>query len=195
MSFNIKVKGEDRHVHAVIQNIADIPGGVTINVAELVPGSILQEGSVVGFDTNGIAHVIKSAAVYEEAAANATSIKIKKGSQFKAGDFVTDGSKAVAIAAVDTSSSALFDTITVTLNESAGLAKLAAGTAITQAKAAATSNAAVAYEPVAMIPDAFDVKASENLWVPAVVIGTFKKSLIPPMSAAVYAKLKGIVLL
>lgn len=193
--FSIKTKGEERHVHALIQNIADIPGGVTINEAELVAGGILQEGAVIGKDTAGIAHVIKAAAVYEAAGANATSIKIKKGSHFKAGDFVTDGTKAVAIASVDTSSSALFDTLTVTLNETTGLGALTTASVLEQAKAAATKDAQLSYEPLAMVAEAYDVKAGENLWVPAVVIATFKKSLIPPVSDAVIALLKGIVLL
>lgn len=194
--FSIKIKGEDRIVHALIQNIADIPGGVTVAVADLVPNSILKEGSVIGFDEAGIAHVIKSASVAEEAAANATTIKISKGSNIKAGDVVTDGKgAAVAVAGIDTNSSNLYDTITITLNEDAGLAKLLKGATITLAKSASKTAASLKYEPVAMVADSFEVKADENLWVPAVVMGTFKKSLIPPMSAAVLDKLKGIILL
>jgi len=193
--FSIKTRGEERHVHALIQNIADIPGGVTIKESELVAGGILQEGAVIGKDAAGIAHVIKGAAVYESANANATSIKIKKGSHLKAGDFITDGSKAVAIASVDTSSSALFDTVTVTLNGETGLGALTTAIVLAQAKAAAESDAELSYEPLAMVAEAYEVKAGENLWVPAVVIATFKKSLIPPVSDAVLAKLKGIVLL
>lgn len=197
--FSIKTKGEERYVHALIQNIADIPGGVTIKESELVAGGILNEGAVIGKDSAGVAHVIKAAAVYENASANATSIKIKKGSHFKAGEFVTDGTKAVAIASVDTSSSALYDTLTVTLNgaegSQSGLGALTTASVLEQAKAAATSGAQLYYEPLAMVAEAYEVKAGENLWVPAVVIATFKKSLIPPVSDAVLAKLKGIVLL
>lgn len=193
--FHIKTKGENRYVHALIQNVADIPGGVTIGVTDLVDRGILKEGTVVGFDAAGIARVIKSASVYEKADANATSIKISKGSHFKAGDFLTDGTKAVAIASIDSGSSNVFDTVTLTLNDSKGLGALAEGDVLEQAKAAADSGAELAYDPAAMTAEAYEVKAEENLWVPAVVIGTFKKSLIPPVSKAVLAKLKGIVLL
>lgn len=194
--FSIKIKGEDRIVHALIQNIADIPGGVTVAVADLVPNSILKEGTVIGFDEAGIAHVIKSASVAEEAAANATTIKISKGSNLKAGDFVTDGKgAAVAVASIDTNSSNLYDTITITPNDDAGFAKLVQGAVITLAKTASKTAAALKFEPVAMVADSYEVKPEENLWVPAVVMGTFKKSLIPPVSADVLAKLKGIILL
>ena len=193
--FSIKTKSEERHVHALIQNIADIPGGVTINASELIAGGILEEGSVIGKDASGVAHVIKGAAVCEAAKANATSIKVKKGSHIKAGDFVTDGNAAVAVASVDSSSSNLYDTITVTLNGSTGLEALTTSSVLEQATAAVASGAALSYEPIAMVAEAYDVRDGENLWVPAVVFGTFKKSLVPPVSDAVLAKLKGIVLL
>lgn len=194
--FSIKVKGEDRIVHALIQNIADIPGGVTIDVSELVPGSILKEGTVIGgIDNAGVAHVIKSAAVAVEAAANATTINIEKGSNLKVGDFVSDGKAAVAIAAIDTTSSNIYDTITITPNDADGLSKLVKGAVITQAKSASKTTAAVKYTPVAMAAENYDVKAGENLWIAAVVMGTFKKSLVPPVSEGVLAQLKGIILL
>ena len=45
--FHIKTKGENRYVHALIQNVADIPGGVTIGVTDLVDRGVLKEGTVV----------------------------------------------------------------------------------------------------------------------------------------------------
>lgn len=191
--FNIKRQGEDIRVHALIQNIADVPGGVTIAVADLVNGAVLAEGSCVGLDSAGVAHVLKAAAVVENADTNATTFKISKGSHFKAGDFVTDGTKSVKITAVDTSSSKLHDVLTVALNTSVGLGALKQGAVLEQAKSAA--DATLAIEPLAMVAESYIVKAEENLWVPAVVIGTFKKAFIPPISQATLAKLKGIVVL
>lgn len=195
MAFTIKTKADNRYVHSLIQNLADVPGGVTICTADLIPGSVLMEGTVVStVDGAGMVHVLKSAAVYEAASANATEIKVAKGSQFKVGDFVTDGAKAVAISAINTSDSK-FDVLTVSLNSSTGLGALKVGNALEQAAAAASSNAVLKYTPMAMVADLHDVKADDNLWVPAVVIGTFKKSVVPAVSEAVLAKLKGIVLL
>ena len=198
MPLRITTQGENRQIHALIQNIADIPGGLTIATADLIPGSILREGTVVSTkDQNGLSHVIKTAKVYEAANANATSIKVEKGSQLKVGDIIakTINGAAVAIAAI-TTSNASYDTLTVTLNSSTGLGALTAGDALVEvAEAAAESGAALKYTPLAMVADSHDVLANDNLWIPAIVMGTFKLSVIPAISDDILSKLKGIIVL
>lgn len=190
-------KGENRYVHSLIQNLADIPGGVTVQTSELIHGSVLLEGTVISTkDTAGICHVIKTAKVVATAAKDSTTIKVAKGSQLKVGDILTKtkGKAAVAIKSIDYTDTT-FDLITINLNETTGLEALVAGDALVQAKAAGANGSEFKYKPLAMVGDFHDVKADDNLWVPAVVIGTFKASVIPAISTELLAELKGIVVL
>lgn len=191
MALTIHKKNEQRYVHSLIQNLADVPGGVTVSTADLIPGTPLNEGAYVGKkDSAGVCHVIKTAQVYENASSSATSYKIAKGSQLKVGDVVTVGAgkAAYAIATIDRDSSALFDTITVPTT----LGAATKGTTLVQAKAAGSSAAVEA--PLGRVADFHDVVANDNLWVPVVVIGTFHADLVPA-AADIDKQLPAIVLL
>lgn len=189
MALTIHRKGESRYVHSLIQNLADVPGGVTIATADLIPGTILNEGAYVGKpDSAGICHIIKSAQIYEAAGASATSYKIAKGSQLKVGDVVTTGAgkAAYAITAINTTE-ALYDTITVGTT----LGAATKGATIIQVATAGASAAVAA--PLGRLVEFYNVKAGDNIFAPVVVIGTFHKELAPA-NESLDAKLPGIVL-
>ena len=114
----------------IMHRVADIRGGVSVKTSEL-SGDYLAEGSVLSAPDNGICHVLKIAVVYENAANNATQIKVKKNHHFKVEDVVSlgVGVKAVAITAISESNSA-YDLITVA--ETLGVA-LSAGDQLVQA--------------------------------------------------------------
>lgn len=188
----IKRKSDTRTVHACTHNCADIPNGVTVCAAELVPGTILKEGTAIAKGADGLFHVVKTASVTTAVTTSDTTIKVAKGSHFKVGDFVMPavGKKAVAITAINRDS-ATEDVITV--GEAIGVA-IAVGTTIEQAAAAAAKGAFL-YTPTALTGDSYDVETLANHLVVAVTIGQFKQSVIPPVSDDITAALKGIILI
>lgn len=190
MSLKIKRQSDTRVVHACTHNLADIPNGVTVCSKELVPGIVLKEGSAIGKGADGLYHVVKTAVVNEAVADNGKTVKIAKGSHFKAGDAVMINGKAVKISSIDRDG-LTEDKITL----AATLGALAAGDVLTLAADAADSNAAFKYTPKALTGDHYDVKELENHLVSAVTIGQFKESVIPPINDAIKAELKGIVLI
>lgn len=180
-------RGKDKRiVHALLINLADLPDGVTLYSKELVKGTPVMEGSVIGRDTNGVGHLIKTAAVYTAAEASATSYQIAKGSHFKKGDFVTleIGGTASAITAIDRDASNLYDVITV--SETLGSAKV--GGVLKEAKAAG-SKSELKYKPEALLAESYDVEGDTNIFVAAVTIGQFKSALVPAIDAEIKAAL------
>ena len=184
-------KKDNRTVHACTHNLADIPNGVTVSTADLIPGVPLLEGTPLGKDVAGIYHAVKTAKVSEAATNTATTYKVAKGHHFKVGDFVMfkTGAKAYAITAIDTSA-LTHDTLTVGTTLGAAVEP---GTAIVQAAAATAS--AFKYRPVAMCGDSYDVESLSNLAVSAVTIGQFKESITPALSDDIKAALPTIRLI
>ncbi len=189
----IDKKKDNRTVHACTHNLADIPNGVTVSTADLIPGVPLREGTPLGKDTAGIYHAVKTAKIAEAAAANATAYKVAKEHHFKVGDFVMfkTGAKAYAITAIDTSA-LTHDTLTV--GTTLGVA-VEPGTAIVQAAAATADASAFKYHPFAMCGDSYDVENLTNLAVSAVTIGQFKESITPALSDDIKAALPTIKLI
>lgn len=183
----IQRKQDERVAHACTHNLADIPNGVTVCVADLIPGVPLREGSAIGPDEAGLYHIVKTAKVTEAATNAATDYKVAKGHHFKVGDFVMvkAGEKAYAITAIDTTP-ATHDTITV--GTTLGVA-VAVGSALTQAKAESASTSAFKYAPVAVCGDSYDVEALTNTPVAAVTFGQFKAALCPAVSDDIKAAL------
>lgn len=113
------------------QVFAEKPGGGRVaNSPFEMPAT-----TAVGLNANGIYAPVKAYRLVEEAAADATSIKIDKGSGIAVGDILATGKKGVACTAVD-SSDEEFDAVTVTLG-----VKLAKGSVLYQAKAASAAAA------------------------------------------------------
>lgn len=184
----VQRRKDDRVPRVFQHKIADIRGGVSVKVAEL-GSDYLREGTVLSAPDGGICHVVKTAVLTAQAAADATSIQVKKGHQFKKDDFVLlkENDKASKISAIDTTNK---DYDTLTLAAALGtIAKL--GDCIAEAKAASTTTTSeLKYKPVAVVGTGKPVRQGDNLDTDAWVIGVTKGNALPPCVAD---KLKGII--
>lgn len=81
----------------------------------------IQKGQMLYVNhTTKVAYAVKSAVVYETYTGTATSIKVNKNSLFKVGDFIAHGSDAIDITAIDTTTSTLYDALTLSAQLSSG---------------------------------------------------------------------------
>ena len=86
MSMTVTRRKDTRTPYVLMHKVADIRGGVSVNVSEL-GGDFLKEGSVLSTPDNGICHVVKVAEVVEAVTATGKTVKVKKWHNFKQGDF------------------------------------------------------------------------------------------------------------
>jgi hypothetical protein len=155
MALIIKRKKDNRVVKCVLHRVADIPGGVTVSVADL-GGDALFEGTPIGAGSNGLYKVCKTAQIITAAAADATTYEVAKGHHFKVGDrFATDGANGQLITAIDKSNPAK-DVITV------GTTLGAAITANTAAFQSSGANKTLAVTPKAFAGSNEDAEAGSN---------------------------------
>jgi hypothetical protein len=187
---HIDRKKDNRVIRAFTHTLADIPGGVTVSVADLAQ-KVLQEGTPIGKDAaTGLYHVVKVAKLTAVATNTATSYVVAKGHNFKVGDFIAlkEGGKAYAITAIaDTNS----ETDTITVGTTLGVAA-AAGDALYHATAESTAAAVLKYKPIALVGESYDVKDGSNLVVNAWTIAQIREANIPAIGPEVKAKLTGI---
>jgi len=190
--FNIQQKKNDRVVRCFTHKLADIAGGVNIATSDLTQDT-LPEAVAIGKDTNGLFHVVKTAELAANATSSATTYTVKKGHNFKVGDFVmlATGAKSYAITAITTNSgNSAYDDITVgtTLGKAA-----TAGESIMQANAESSSASAFKYAPVALTGEGYDVKQGQNIFANAWLIGVVKEAALQlPIPAAIKNALTGI---
>lgn len=185
MSLIIKRKNDKRVVKCVLHRVADIPGGVTVKVANL-GGSALFEGTPLGKGSDGLFVVCKTAQIVTAATESATTYEVAKGHHFKVGDrFATDSCKGQKITAIDKS-----DTTkdVITLDTTLGAA-VKAGTCAFESSGA---NTTLNVTPVAIAGSNEDVESNENLFVSAWVIGVVRESNAPIVNDTIKAALKGI---
>lgn len=105
----------DTVVKLIFREILEVlPGGGTLVLADLKTGTEkIEAGAILGQEGSTRKwHLLKTATVYEEAAAGATAIKVDLGHQFKAGDFICYGDVSTAIVSI--TAGALYDTINLT---------------------------------------------------------------------------------
>ena len=182
----IKRQKDNRVVKCIGARIADIPGGVTVSVAEL-GGSGLFEGTPMGVGSDGLYHVCKTAQVVSAATATATAYEVAKGHHFKVGDYIAvETNKGQAITAIDKSNSAK-DIITVgtTLG-----AKIVAGACAFQSDGSSTN---LLVTPIGVAGNNEDVDAESNLFEPIWLIATVHATTAPIANDVIKAALKGIV--
>lgn len=186
MSLVIKRQKDNRVVKCVLHRVADIPGGVTVSVANL-GGSALFEGTPLAVGANGTFVVCKTAQIITGANSTATTYEVAKGHHFKVGDrFATAECNGQKITSIDKSDSAK-DIITV---EATLGADVKAGTCAFEASGA---NKVLKYKPVAFAGSNMDVEQGENLFVDAWVIGVVKSSNAPIVNDLIKDALKGVV--
>ncbi len=187
MGMIIKRKTDNRVVKCVLHRVADIPGGLTIKVADL-GGNSLFEGTPIGIDSDGVGRVVKTAQIITEADTSATSFDVAKGHHFKVGDrFATASCNGQTITTIDKSNAAK-DVITVGTALST-TAKVAAGTCAFESGGA---NKVLKYSPIAIAGSNEDVVDGDNLFVSAWVIGVVKEANAPIVDDAIKTALKGV---
>lgn len=186
MALRIQRKKDNRVVKCVLHRVADIPGGVTVKVADL-GGNALFEGTPLGKGANGVYQVVKTAQIVTAAAANATTYDVAKGHHFKVGDrFATAACNGQVITAIDKSDSAK-DVITV------GTTLGAAITAGTCAFESSGANKTLKYAPVGIAGQNQDVESGDNLFTDIWVIGVVRESNAPIVNDSIKSALKGIL--
>ena len=191
MGLTIKKQKDERVIRAFTHKLADIPDGVTVSAKDFSQKK-LAEGTPIGKGSDGLYHVVKVAVLTTAATATATTYNVKKGNNFKVGDFIMlkEAVKAYAITAIDTTTNSSHDVITV--GTTLGLAAVI-GDAIYQAAAESTGTASkFAFEPIALVGESYDVEEQSNLIVNAWTIGQIREANIPGIGSAVKAKLSGI---
>lgn len=162
----------------LMHKIADIRGGVSVNVSEL-GGDYLREGAVLSAPVDGICHVVKIARVVADVAAADKTIKVEKFHNFKAGDFVMldEKSSAVQISAIDESNKA-FDTLTVATS----LGAISKGAQVVEAATASTAEektSALKYVPLSVVGTGKRIEPKSNLDTDAWVIAVTKGNPVP----------------
>lgn len=178
---------DSRVIKAILHRIADVPGGVTVSVADL-GGTALKEGTPLAYvAADGMYHVCKTAKIVTAAAIDAVTYEVAKGSHFKVGErFATEGANGQLITAIDKTTNTDKDVITV--GTTLGVV-VAAGVVAFQS---AAGDKVVKYAPTAVAGSNYDVVASESLFVDAWVIAVVRTGNAPSVNATVTATLKGI---
>jgi len=175
-------------IEAVLE---DIPGGGVIEPDDFKSGTTeLSEGALVGVDSNGLYHLVKTAELYEDEANDETGYKVLKGHEFKVGDVimasVITGSAAIAITAITTTED---DYDTITVGTTLGLV-MSDGDVLAQATAtAASGNGVLKYTPAGITLNSVDLsKANKGAGI--MVRGTVNESLLAfPVDATLKAHL------
>lgn len=182
MSLTIKRAKDNRVVKCILHRIADIPGGVTVSVANL-GGSSLFEGTPIGKGKNGAFEVCKTAQVITEADAAAKTYEVAKGHHFKVGDrFATADCNGQTITAIDKSNPTK-DIITVGTTLGA-IVKV--GTCAFESSGA---NKTLKVVPCAIAGSNEDVEQGSNLFVSAWVHAVVRESNAPIVNAEIKASI------
>ena len=186
MGLKIERKGDVRFAKAIMTRVADIPGGVTIQTSVL-GGAAILEGTPVGPVANGMYGVAKTAKVVTAAAIDAVAYEVAKGHHFKIGDFFgTAACNGKAITAIDKTTSAVVDTITLATTLGA---VVAAGTVAYQT---GDGNKVITVTPTAIAGSSYDVEVTNNLFVDAWLVAVVNSLTTPPVDAGIKTALKGV---
>lgn len=179
---------DTRTSRVFMHKVADIRGGVSVKVSEL-SGDFLNEGAVLSAPDNGLCHVVKIAVLSAEATAEATDIKVKKGHNFKVGDFIMadEGGKAYAITSITTTEKT-YDTIKVGTTLGVKIGK--GGFIIEAAEEAAEDGSKLKYIPLSLVGTGKPFVSNSNLDTDAWLIGVTKGN---PLPECVMKHLKGII--
>lgn len=156
-------------------------GGFSLDTTGLIldaPGaeSVIPAGSPIAFDeSTRVAKLLKTAKVYENATNTATAIKVYKGHQLKAGDYVgaVVGGKAYDIT-IDTSNA---DYDVVTVSTTLGVALTADTSYLFQSSATGATAAALKVSPTGLLWS--DAKVAVGESVSVVIRGTVYARRVP----------------
>lgn len=174
-----KKENEFQYAPVIIKVIEDVVGGGTIARAEL-KGVIdeLPPGVVVGADSSGLYHAVKTAKVVAIAVSTAVAYSVAKNHIFKVGEAVTNGGAldgaADLIASID-KSNAEYDVIT--LAATIGAAAIGDVLVLASAKAAVGATA-FKYAPECVTMNKVDTTVA-NQQSGLLVRGTVNEAVMP----------------
>ncbi len=185
MSLQIKRQKDNRVVKCVLHRVADIPGGVAINVAQL-GGDALYEGTPIGKGKTELYEVCKTAQIVGEAGTTNSQYDVAKGHHFKVGDyFAVEGANGQIIKSIDKT------------NPEKDVIELAAtlGIAVHVGNCAYESKGAT--QDLKIVPSAIagsneDVASGENLFVSSWVIAVVNESTAPKVNEVIKTALKTV---
>ena len=158
--------------------IEDIPGGGLIMQSDFPSSSTgMKDGALVGIDTNGIYHIVKTAMLVNPIVTAANAMIVYNNHEFKVGDYIGISASAFASGALITAiaaSGAGCDVITMTW---AGAAVAASGIMV-QASGAGLSP--FKYIPAGITTKPVDVsQASGNKGTSIMVRGRVRQNIMP----------------
>lgn len=184
----VQRRKDTRTPRVFMHKVADIRGGVSVNVSEL-GGDFLNEGAVLSAPKNGICHAVKIAVLSEEATEAVTDIKVNKGHNFKVGDFVMadEDGKAFAITSITTTEKT-HDTIKV--RAALGVRINKGGFIIEAAAESPAGTSRLKYTPLSLVGTGKPIVQKSNLDTDAWLIGVTKGN---PLPECVMKHLKGII--
>ena len=183
-----KKQTEFQYAPVIIKVIEDVTGGGTIARAEL-KGVIdeLPPGVVVGVDSNGLYHVVKTAKVSAIAAADATSIQVENGHLLKVGDAVTvSGDLSGAADVISSINTANVDYDVIALAATIGAAAVGDVLVLAEKKAAAGASKFL-YTPEAVTMNKVDTTVA-NQQSGLLARGSVNERVMPyPVDSAIKA--------
>lgn len=186
MSLTIKRNSDSRAIKCIMHRVADIVGGVCVDVSKL-GGSVLLEGTPMGKGSNGLYRVVKTAVVVADATSSDTEYQVAKGHHFLAGDKISDGNKnAQTISSIDKSNAA-YDVITVGTTLGGALSE---GDVLFEANSGAKT---LAVTPICIAGSTYDVEASTNLFVDAWCIAAVRAANAPAVNSAIKTAMPAVV--
>ncbi len=190
-----KKEKEFQYHPGIEQIISDVIGGGTIARSDMtgvafdgIPLDELPPLCIVGQDSKGLWHVVKTAKIYADAAANTVTYKVKKNHLFKAGEVTTkSGLEGIAntISSIDKSNDE-YDSVKV----ASTLGALSEGDVLVLASADADAgDAAYLYEPAALTMNKVKLTVA-NQQSGLLEAGKVNESVMPfPVDAALKADL------
>lgn len=184
----VKKRKDNEFPKYLTHKIADIRGGVSVVSSELNV-DFLQEGTPLSAPVEGKSHVVKFALVQTNANTSATKVRVYKGHNFKVDDIVcaVEGGAAYAITAIATANVGYDE---LTLGTTLGVELTKDVSYLFHAAASGANNAALKYEPIALVGTGKPVMAGVNIDTDAWCIGVTKGLKLPALIAS---KLKGII--
>jgi len=131
----VKSESEYQNNPAILNVIEALTAGATIATADFNTTvlSELKGGAIIGFDSNRLGHLVKTAIIV--AGGSASAPRIDKAHAFKVGDFISDGIVSLEISAITVGEA--YDTLGFT---SGSLIVSATGTVLFQASAGNLTN-------------------------------------------------------
>lgn len=165
-------------------------GGFTLDKTGLTDGQVVPGGSPFGYnEATRLARVIKQATMTRDAGGTDVDYWVAKGHNFAVGEYISPavGGKAYAITAIDTTSDADEDKITV----GTSLGAVLTGAILFQSSATGATAGALIVAPRGLLYA--DVTVETNKEVAITIRGTVYERRIPGTLAAIKALMPSII--